>query len=174
MVAGGGDHHIPGVPYRLGGQNQGIGKGTLLNTLAEGREVLISRGELIEIGGSFRLPEIIAKSGCVMREVGTTNRTHPSDYTSATGPETALIFKAHTSNYRIEGTSAKVNGKIVPLRYKLRNGDQVEVTTSKKRTPNRDWLAFVKTPKARNKIASFLNQEEKAKSLSLVVLSLIK
>ncbi|MEE2987259.1 MAG: bifunctional (p)ppGpp synthetase/guanosine-3',5'-bis(diphosphate) 3'-pyrophosphohydrolase [Nitrospinota bacterium] len=64
-------------------------------------------------------------------------------------------------------TSAKVNGKIVPLRYKLRNGDQVEVTTSKQRTPNRDWLAFVKTPKARSKIASFLNQKENARSLSL-------
>lgn len=80
-----------------------------LNTLAEGREVIISRGELIEIGGSFRLPEIIKKSGCVMREVGTTNRTHPADYLSAITPDTALIFKAHTSNYRVVGFTAGVS-----------------------------------------------------------------
>ncbi len=80
-----------------------------LNTLAEGREVIISRGELIEIGGSFRLPEIIKKSGCVMREVGTTNRTHPADYLGAITPDTALIFKAHTSNYRVVGFTAGVS-----------------------------------------------------------------
>lgn len=80
-----------------------------LNTLAESKEVIISRGELIEIGGSFRLPEIIKKSGCVMREVGTTNRTHPADYLSAITPDTALIFKAHTSNYRVVGFTAGVS-----------------------------------------------------------------
>ncbi|MEK6758432.1 MAG: L-seryl-tRNA(Sec) selenium transferase [Deltaproteobacteria bacterium] len=79
-----------------------------LNTLAESREVIISRGELIEIGGSFRLPEIIKKSGCVMREVGTTNRTHQADYLGAITPDTALIFKAHTSNYRVVGFTAGV------------------------------------------------------------------
>ena len=81
-----------------------------LNTLAEGRGVVISRGELIEIGGSFRLPEIIEKSGCVLNEVGTTNRTHPSDYTTAaTDGDTALLFKAHTSNYEVVGFTSCVS-----------------------------------------------------------------
>lgn len=82
-----------------------------LNTLAEGREVIVSRGELIEIGGSFRLPDIIKKSGCILKEVGTTNRTHPRDYASAITENTALIFKAHTSNYRIVGFTAEVGLK---------------------------------------------------------------
>ncbi|VAW37837.1 L-seryl-tRNA(Sec) selenium transferase [hydrothermal vent metagenome] len=82
-----------------------------LNTLAEGREVVISRGELVEIGGSFRLPEIIEKSGCVLKEVGTTNRTHPRDYSEAIAAETAILFKAHTSNYKVTGFTAEVSLK---------------------------------------------------------------
>lgn len=74
-----------------------------LNTLAFGKEAIVSRGELIEIGGSFRLPDIMAKSGCILREVGTTNRTHLYDYANAVTDNSAIILRAHTSNYRIIG-----------------------------------------------------------------------
>lgn len=81
----------------------------VLNTLAQRREVLVSRGELIEIGGSFRLPDIMTRAGCKLREVGTTNRTHPADFEHAISSRSAMLLKAHTSNYRIEGFSQSVS-----------------------------------------------------------------
>jgi L-seryl-tRNA(Ser) seleniumtransferase len=80
----------------------------VLSALAAGREVIISRGEMIEIGGAFRIPEVIAQGGARLREVGTTNRTHPADYERAVNEETALILKVHTSNYRVSGFTAAV------------------------------------------------------------------
>ena len=87
-----------------------------LDTLARGMEVIVSRGELVEIGGSFRIPDVMAKSGAILKEVGTTNRTHPRDYENALSEKTALLLKVHTSNYHIIGFTSEVTlGQLVEI-----------------------------------------------------------
>ncbi len=90
-----------------------------LETLAKGREVVVSRGQLVEIGGSFRIPDVMAKSGARMIEVGTTNKTHLRDYEDAIGPDTALLLKVHTSNYQVVGFTEEV-----PLEKLVELGDR--------------------------------------------------
>ena len=93
-----------------------------LDTVADGREVIVSRGELVEIGGAFRIPDVMAKSGGILREVGATNRTHPKDYEKAVNNRTGLLLKVHTSNYAIVGFTAGVSlAEMVDLgrRYSL-------------------------------------------------------
>jgi L-seryl-tRNA(Ser) seleniumtransferase len=112
------DDHVAGWLTRLTGapaavvvNNNAAAVVLLLRALAPRREVLVSRGELIELGGSFRLPDIMREAGCVLREVGTTNRTHLKDFEQAIGPRTALIMQVHTSNYRIEGYTQAVEAR---------------------------------------------------------------
>ncbi len=108
-----------------------------LQTLAAGREVVVSRGELIEIGGSFRIPDIMRASGAMLHEVGTTNKTHLTDYQSAIHERTALLLKVHTSNYRIVGFTETVprealvqlgNASQLPVMEDLGSGNLVDLS----------------------------------------------
>jgi L-seryl-tRNA(Ser) seleniumtransferase len=107
-----------------------------LQALAAGREVVVSRGELIEIGGSFRIPDIMRSSGALLHEVGTTNKTHLTDYRIAIGERTALLLKVHTSNYRIVGFTETVprealvqlgNESQLPVMEDLGSGNLVDL-----------------------------------------------
>jgi L-seryl-tRNA(Ser) seleniumtransferase len=138
------DDHLRALVQELTGaedacfvNNNAVALMLVLATLGKGRESIVSRGELIEIGGSFRLPEIMKRAGTRLVEVGTTNRTHPADFTDAIGPKTGLILKAHTSNYVIRGFVAEVPaGKLaeiareagVPFVDDLGSGTLVELT----------------------------------------------
>ena len=95
--------HLTGAEAAVVVNNNAAATLLMLAALAAGREVIVSRGELVEIGGGFRVPDVMAQSGAVLREVGTTNKTRAADYAAAIGERTALILRVHPSNFRVEG-----------------------------------------------------------------------
>ena len=137
--------HVEGILKRLTGvesatavNNNAAAVLLCLNTLARGKEVVVSRGELVEIGGSFRVPDVMERSGAVLREVGTTNKTHLKDYEKAINEKTGLLLKVHTSNYKIVGFTKEVfpeelaklgKKRNVPVMWDLGSGSFVNLST---------------------------------------------
>jgi len=137
-------HHVEGILRELVGSeaaivvnNNAAGVMLVLSAMARGREVIVSRGELVEIGGSFRVPEVMEQSGCRLKEVGATNKTHLKDYVKAINEETGALLKVHTSNYRISGftesveleaLSALAKEKNLPLLYDLGGGSMLPLS----------------------------------------------
>ncbi len=137
--------HVEGILKRLTGveaatavNNNAAAVLLCLNTLARGKEVIVSRGELVEIGGSFRVPDVMERSGAKLREVGTTNKTHLKDYEKAITENTGLLLKVHTSNYKIVGFTKEVSpaelallGKKynIPVMWDLGSGSFIDLAT---------------------------------------------
>jgi L-seryl-tRNA(Ser) seleniumtransferase len=137
--------HVEGILRRLTGveaatavNNNAAAVLLCLNTIARGKEVIVSRGELVEIGGSFRVPDVMERSGAILREVGTTNKTHLKDYEKAINENTGLILKVHTSNYKIVGFTKEVSpselaalGKKynLPVMWDLGSGSFIDLAT---------------------------------------------
>lgn len=102
--------HLTGAEAAMVVNNNAAAVLLMMNTFAQGKDVIVSRGELVEVGGSFRIPDVLKAGGAKLVEVGTTNKTWLKDYEGAIGPETAVLLKVHTSNYRVEGFTHSVSG----------------------------------------------------------------
>ena len=102
--------HLTGAEAAMVVNNNAAAVLLMMNTFAQGKDVIVSRGELVEVGGSFRIPDVLKAGGAKLVEVGTTNKTWLRDYEAAIGPETAVLLKVHTSNYRVEGFTHSVSG----------------------------------------------------------------